>query len=215
MCNITVCSASILTSIYYTACPSPIQPFRKDIPIFASNFRHTLTIYHEPWKTGNMYDTGNILGTKPLRADGADLPYPCAWPDWTTSLLWDQNTTSSCTNSWQNLILQRDTSNSSDAVVPMIIPLTPCYATMFTDMDLMALFFSPPPPPPTNKILHCMIPVFFSHVWQAIKTDSVVEVGNMITDLGLLGCYMLLNGNYMRPESSETLHSVLFKPKCN
>jgi len=60
-----------------------------------------MTIHHDPWKNGNMYDTGSILGTRPLRADGADLHYPCSWPCWTTSLIWDPDTTSSCTNTWQ------------------------------------------------------------------------------------------------------------------
>jgi len=34
---------------------------------------------------------------------------------------------------------------------------------------------------------------------------------NVITDIGLLGCYMMLNSNSMRPEFSLTLHSVLLK----
>jgi len=45
-----------------------------------------MTIHYDLWKGGDMYDTGNILGTRP-RADGTDLPYPCSWPGWTTSLI--------------------------------------------------------------------------------------------------------------------------------
>jgi len=34
---------------------------------------------------------------------------------------------------------------------------------------------------------------------------------NVITDIGIPGCYMMLNGNSMKPEFSLTLYSVLLK----